>query len=39
MRNTKNQSGYQRLNLENVLFVNSNNSDPTDFAVLIRRSS
>ena len=39
MRNTKNQSGYEHLNLENVSFLNSNNSDPTDFAVLIRRLS
>ena len=39
MRNTKNQSGYEHLNLENVSFLNSDNSDATDFEVLIRRLS
>ena len=31
MRNTKNQSGYEPLNLENGLFVNSDNFDATDW--------
>ena len=39
MRNTKNQSGYGPLNLENVSFLNSDNFDTTDFEVLIRRWS
>ena len=43
MRNTKNQSGYEPLNLENVSFLNSNNFDEnfdaTDFEVLIQRLS
>ena len=39
MRNTKNQSGYEHLNLENVSFLNSDNSDAIDFAVLIQRLS
>ena len=30
MRNTKNQSGYEPLNLENGSFVNSDNFDATD---------
>ena len=29
MRNTKNQSGYEPLNLENESFVNSDNFDAT----------
>ena len=37
MRNTKNQSGYVPLNLENVSFLNSDNFDATDFEVLIQR--
>ena len=39
MQNTKNQSGYEPLNLENVLFLNSDNFDTTDFEVLIRMLS
>ena len=39
MRNTKNQSGYVPLNLENVSFLNSDNFDATDFEVLIQRLS
>ena len=31
MRNTKNQSGYEPLNLENGSFVNSDNFDATDW--------
>ena len=38
MRNTKNQSGYVPLNLENVSSVNSDNF-ATDFEVLIQRLS
>ena len=39
MRNTKNQSGYEPLNLENVMFLNSDNFESTDFEVLIQRLS
>ena len=39
MRDTKNQSGYEPLNLENVLFLNSDSFDATDFDVLIQRLS
>ena len=39
MRNTKNQSGYEPLNLENVLFLNGDSIDATDFDVLIQRFS
>ena len=39
MRNTKNQSGYEPLNLENVSFPNSDNFESTDFEVLIQRLS
>ena len=31
MRNAKNQSGYEPLNLENGSFVNSDNFDATDW--------
>ena len=39
MRNTKNQSGYEPLNLENVSFLNSDKCESTDFEVLIQRLS
>ena len=39
MRNTKNQSGYEPLNLENVSFLNSDKFESTDFEVLIQRLS
>ena len=39
MRNTKNQSGYEPLNLENVSFLNIDNFESTDFEVLIQRLS
>ena len=39
MRNTKNQSGYEPLNLENVSFLNSDNFESTDFDVFIQSLS
>ena len=36
---SKNQSGYEHLNLENVSFLNSDNFESTDFEVLIQRLS
>ena len=39
MQNTKNQSGYEPLNLENVSFLNSDNFESIDFEVLIQRLS
>ena len=39
MQNTKNQSGYEPLNLENLSFLNSDNFESTYFEVLIQRLS